>query len=350
MDSIQPEVIHQSLHKGIQYLHQHQLPNGEFCLYIGQEDDLKHTIPYSNIFSTSLISYSLLKLSHLTEVQEVLERSAAFLQYQAMRGGVWNNFTSWSPLFKVCPADIDNTACASKVLQALKKDYPDNRDLMYNNLSYKGLFYTWYTLRPNTVWRKDYWLLILREFKNPLKSLFFWSKFECNRNDIDGVVNANALFYLGLNERTDPIVNYIIDIIIQNKEEDCDLWYRNAFTIYYFFSRNYANGITRLEAARQLMIDRIFDKANEDGSFGTGILDTALGVISLINLNCKSSLLTKAIHYITDNQTAYGNWIRWAVYYGGPKKLSCFGSEELTTGFCLEALSLYKSTLNNENI
>lgn len=343
MGNLQREIIDQSILKGINYLDQHQFPNGEFCVYIGHEENLKDTIPYSNVFPTSLICYSILKLAHLPEAKKILDRSAAFLQFQSMRAGVWNNFTSWSPLFKVCPADVDNTACASKVLQALKKGYPGNKEILLCNRNRSGLFYTWYTLRPNKIWNKDYWLLILREFKNPVKSFLFWNKFECNRNDVDAVVNANALFYLGLDKSTMPVVDLMLNIIEQNKEADCDLWYRNPFTIYYFFSRNYKCGIIELEPARQPIIERIISAVKDDGSIGGSILDTALGIISLINLNYQSSILDQAANYLIKNQTAYGNWIRWAVYYGGPKKLSCFGSEEMTTGFCLEALSLYKS-------
>jgi len=348
MDQLQPRTIDQAIAQGVDYLHQHQFPNGEFCLYLGHEDNLKDTIPYSNMFSTSLICYSLLKLSHLPKAKEMLDLSGTFLQFQSMRAGTWNNFTSWAPLFKVCPADVDNTACASKVLQSLKRDYPMNRDIMLCNRNSKGLFYTWYTLRPNTTWNKDYWLLILREFKYPIQSFFFWSKFECNRNDVDAAVNANVLFYLGLDESTKPIINYMLNIIEQNKEADCDLWYRNPFTIYYFFSRNYKGGITALEPVKKPIIDRILATVQTNGSIGNSILDTALGIITLINLNYNSMVLTKAINHLLDHQTSYGNWARRAVYYGGPKKLSCFGSEELTTGFCLEALALY--SLLNENI
>lgn len=341
--------LDQVIKKGALYLHQHQFPNGEFCCYVGNEDSMKDTVLYSSVFPTSLICYSLLQLKHIPEVNEVLALSASFLQFQSMRAGVWDHFTSWSPLFPLCPADVDNTSCASKVLQSLGKEYPNNREILLANRNKKtGLFYTWYTLRPNTVWIKDYWLLILREFKKPIQSLLFWHKFECNRNDIDAVVNANVLFYLGLNEDTKPIVNYLLAIIQNNKEEDCDLWYRNPFTIYYFFSRIYNDGITELEPARAAMIQRMLATVKNDGSIGKGILDTALAVISLIHLKHYSGILVKAIDYLVNKQTAYGNWPRWAVFYGGPKKLSCFGSEEMSTAFCLEAIALYQ--LNTAHI
>lgn len=341
---IRTEDIDQSILRGVDYLHQHQFPNGEFCVYMGFDDNLTHTIPYSNVFPTSLICYSLLHLRHLSKVKQMLELSSLFLQFQSMRAGVWNNFTSWNPLFKTCPADVDNTSCASKVLQELGKDYPENKNIILKNRNKLGLFYTWYTLRPNLIFDKNYWLLILREYKNPIKSFMFWHKFECSRNDIDAVVNANVLFYLGLNDNTKPLINYMINIIKQNKEDDCDEWYRNPFSIYYFFSRNYKKDIIELEPLKQPIIDRILETAKENGSIGASILDTAFGVISLLNLNYYSPIIEDAVAYLIKNQQDYGNWQRWVVYYGGAKKLSSFGSEEFTTGFCLEALALYKET------
>ena len=285
MENFDFDPIDESINKGVDYLHQHQFPNGEFCLYIGHDDDLIHTIPYSNVFSTSLICYSLLLLKNSPKVKMILDLSSAFLQFQSMRAGVWNNFTSWSPLFKVCPADVDNTSCASVVLKSLGKEYTKNEEILYANRNKLGLFYTWYTYRQNAIWNKNYWLLILREYKNPIKSIMFWNKFECTRTDVDAAVNANVLFYLGLNERTEPIISYLLNIIKRNEEANCDQWYRNPFTIYYFISRNYKQGIHQLEPARAIITERILSAVNNDGSIGESVLDTALAVISLMNLD-----------------------------------------------------------------
>lgn len=334
--------LDQAIRKGVTYLHQHQFPNGEFCCYLGHEDNLKDTIPYSTVFPTSLICYSILKLAHLPEVKDILDLSGTFLQFQSMRAGVWNHFTSWSQLFPLCPPCVDNTSCASKVLQAIGREYPENREILLANRKKNGLFYTWYTLRPNTVWNKDYWLLMLRQYKNPIGGLLFWHKFECNRNDVDAAVNANVLFYLGLDESTRPILNYLLEVIEKNQEGDCDLWYRNPLAIYYFFSRIYKEGVAELEPLKQPITDRILLTVKADGSMGESVLDTAFGIISLLHLNYQGSIIDQAVDYLIKNQNTHGDWARWAVYYGGPKKLSCFGSEEMTTGFCLEALALYQ--------
>ncbi|WP_316839573.1 hypothetical protein [Pedobacter gandavensis] len=335
--------------RGIDFLEDHQFPNGEFCCYIGDEEEMKMCITQSNIFPTSLIAYSLLQLRQLPIVHEILEKAAAFLQYQTMRGGVWNNFTILNPLFPICPPDVDNTVCASYVLRALNKSYPPNEELILANRSKSGLLYTWYTFRPIFVPIKDFWMLTLRALKHPIASLLFWKKTEASRYDIDGVVNANVLFHLGYKEETAVIVPYLLNIIATEKEGDCDLWYRNPFTVYYFFSRTYRAGIKEMEPARSTINDRVLKSANEDGSFGTGVLDTALGIIVLLNGGFNAPEIGRAVDFLISKQKKSGGWPRWAVYYGGPKKRLCYGSEELTTGFCLEALALYSNSNQKKN-
>lgn len=341
--------IDQSILRGVNYLHQHQFPNGEFCTYIGHENSMQESIPDANIFPTSLIGYSLLNLQHIPKVNEMLQLSASYLQHQSMRGGVWNNYPWSHERFKICPADVDNTACASILLKALKRGFPANEEILLLNRNKAKIFYTWYTLRPNLARHKDYWLLLLRELKHPIIDIIFWTKNEPGKNDIDGAVNANALFYLGLNEETRPVISYLLGIIAAEKEADCDKWYRNPFIIYYFFSRILHAGITEMEPIRKPIIERMLKKINSDGSFGEGVLDTALAIITMIKLNYISTELEIAVKYLLRTQGEYGEWPRWALYYGGPLQRVCYGSEEITTAYCMEALSLYLLTVKEKN-
>lgn len=331
-----------AIEKGIDYLYQHQYPNGEYCCYMAPDDAMSvWCVPDSSVFPASLIMNALVPLMGNPKVDQMLERSAGFLQYQAMRGGVWNNFTRWHQLFPFCPPDTDSTVYASKALQTLNKDYVANHGILLANRNSAGLFYTWYALRPNKVRNKNFWLLLLRELKHPVTSFFFWRRNECTRYDIDGVVNANALFYLGLNEHTQPIIPYLLNIIDQQQEASCDKWYRNPVTFYYFVSRNYNAGITALEPARAQIISRIIAKVKDDGSIGESILDTALAISALINFSYHHEIVDRAIEQLVNHQQPSGEWPRRALFYSGPKKEMCWGSEELTTAFCLEALTKY---------
>jgi hypothetical protein len=113
--------------------------------------------------------------------------------------------------------------------------------------------------------------------------------------------------------------------------------------VYYFISRNYYRGITQLEPARQPVIDRILAAAKPDGRLGETIADTAWAVCTLLNWRATPPELEPAIAFLLRTQGTPGEWPRWLVYYGGPKRALGWGSEEITTAFCLEALARYRA-------
>ncbi|MBB6498115.1 hypothetical protein [Pedobacter cryoconitis] len=341
------EALNDSIEMGISYLHEHQLPNGEFCCYYAPDDKMTEwCVPDSTVFPTALISSCLLQLRETPKVAQLLLLASNFLSYQIMRGGVWNFFTKWNPLFKLSPPDADDTVFASWVLKSLGVEFEDNISLLLSNRDHKGLFYTWFVLRPkiNTSIRR--WKVMARELKRPFSSLLFWSKYESERNDIDGVVNANILFYLGLNQHTKPVVTYLLDIIAQNKEKECDKWYKNPFTFYYFLARNYP-AVPELEPAKASIVDRILSTGKTDGSLGNSALDTALALSVLMNFNYRDQpVVDQAAHFLISAQRKPGNWERNIFFYSGPSKTVGWGSEEIVTAYCIEALADYRKLQN----
>jgi hypothetical protein len=338
------EKIAQSISKGIDYLYQHQYPHGEFCVYISGDDSMQGwNHPDSSNFGSVLIGSSLLFLKEDPKVKEMLKKTAAFLRYQMARGGTWHHYTNLHYLRPLCPLDVDDTSCISHFLQQQNVDFPkaDNKALLLANRRKDGLFYTWFTFRLRMNSNRTYWRIALKEFIQPVKSLLFWRSAECSRYDVDAIVNANVLYYLGDVEATQPIIELLTKVIEEGKEADCDKWYINPFTAYYFISRNYYAGITKLEAIRKKLIDRILSKFQDDGSFGESVADTALAVCSLMNLKYSGTELQAAIAYLIKSQKNTGEWERRRIYYMGPTKTVGTGSEELTTAFCLEALQRY---------
>lgn len=347
--SITPSIIDEideSITKGINYLHDHQLPNGEFLFYMSADDAMQSwNLPESSIFPAALIGHCLLSLRNQVKTKEIILNTAHFLHYQMDRGGTWNHYTILHRLRNLCPQDLDDTACVSQFLKTLEFNIPwqSNQKLILDNRRSDGLFYTWIIFRWKVNTNLLYWNYTAKELKHIFKSLIFWHKFECTRYDVDAVVNANILYYLGKRKETQPIISYLIDVIKKNKEHDCDKWYRKDLTVYYFISRNFNNDIFELEDIRTEIIERIISKCHKDGSIGESSLDTALALTTLINLNYQGSEIINGINNLLKMQLERGNWKRWAFYYGGPKKLSCFGSEELTTAFCLEALAKFRN-------
>ncbi len=88
---------------------------------------------------------------------------------------------------------------------------------------------------------------------NPLGMRHFWKVTEAEPNDVDGVVNANALFYLGPGDKTNQIVEYLISIIKQNKEDACDKWHLSPFNFYYALSRNFLRSVKSLDVVRAIL-------------------------------------------------------------------------------------------------
>ncbi|WP_156126303.1 hypothetical protein [Hymenobacter sp. DG25B] len=113
------------------------------------------------------------------------------------------------------------------------------------------------------------------------------------------------------------VIAYLLRIIAEHKEANCDLWYRDAHFVYNFFTRAYFSGIHKLEPLRQPIIERILASARPDGHLGDTLTDTAWVVSSLLNLRSYPPELTAATRYLLAAQQATGEWPRWLLYYGG---------------------------------
>ncbi|MHA8051650.1 hypothetical protein V7S79_11120 [Aquirufa sp. ROCK-SH2] len=344
-------LLNQAIEQGISYLEDHQLPNGEFLFYMSGDDAMQSwNLPESTVFPSAQIGNCLLGLKKRDKVGQILLNTANFLKYQMDRGGLWNHYTLLHRWRNVCPNDLDDTACVSGFLKSMNFNFPLERShqLILDNRRRDGLFYTWITFRFQPNKNLVYWYYVLKELKQPFKSLIFWWKFECSRYGVDGVVNANILYYLGKRKETDAIIHHLVHIIKENMEDDCDYWYRSPLVIYYFISRNIPAGINELKEIQPDLTNRILSKKLKNGSFGESELETAFAISSLIYLDYHGPEVENGINYLIKTQSKGGNWKRWAFYYSGPQKHVCWGSEELTTAFCLEALALYENLLSNK--
>ncbi|AIZ62619.1 hypothetical protein PK28_01060 [Hymenobacter sp. DG25B] len=302
----------------------------------------------STVFATMVVASCLLPLSGRPETEEMLTQATRYLQYQMHRGGVWPVFSNRHPWHSMVPYDTDSLAYASAFMRArgINCPSPTNIPLLLANRTRQGLFYTWFLVRPRWQPNRTHWRVAAREVLHPITSLLFWRANECTRADVDMGINTNILYYLGDVEETQPIITELLRIIAEGREADCDKWYRNPFTIYYLLSRVYQQGVQKLAPARPLILERIRATAQPSGQLGKSLFDTAIAATTLINLNYQGPELHRAIHYILNSQSTYGEWPRWLFYYGGPKLLQGWGSEEITTSFCLEALARYQASVS----
>lgn len=346
------EQIDKAIERGIDFLHQHQLHNGEFLCYLSGDDAMQEwNHPDSFVFPTMMIACSLLPLKKNPTAEKILVQSCKFIQYQMHWTGIGHYFTRLHPFRKLNPYDADDTAYGSYVLREMNFNFPGdlNKKILLDNRNNKGLFYTWFTLRLRLHRNKHFWRLALPELFRPVQSFFFWRSAACKRADVDAGVNANVLYYLGETEATLPVIDHLIKIITEQKEDSCDKWYRNPLTIYYFISRNCSAGIKMFDSVKEPIIERVLLKRGKDGCIGRSALETALAVIILLNFNYKGEELHNALLFLLSQQLSTGCWPRWRVYYAVPDKTAGYGSEELTTAFCLEAIALYRTLILGED-
>ena len=350
-DGLHPDTLEKAINQGLGFLAQHQYPNGEFCCYIAADEPMQGWCVTDNtVFTTSVIASCLLAIPNTPTTESILTKATVFISYQMHNAAVWKFFSNTHRLQKVIPYDADSLAFASSFLQTRGNRIPEkaNKPVLLANRSRKGLFYTWFILRPKLHFNKTLWRLGLTRLLTPISSLLFWPAYEASRNDIDLGVNASILYYLGEIPETKQVIEELIKVIHQNNENNCDKWYRNPFTIYYLISRAYDKGVKGLQPVATPIIERIIATASKDGQLGKSILDTALGIITLVNLEHNSKALQKSVDFIIKKQQPNGEWPRWLYYYGGPKLLMGWGSEELTTAFCLEAIAKYQSAFMNQ--
>jgi hypothetical protein len=117
-----------------------------------------------------------------------------------------------------------------------------------------------------------------------------------------------------------------------------DGWYGNEFPFYYSLARCIAGGIGGLAQVSDEIEERIGAAQDEQGRIGPGALETALAACALDSLGRRATTWSRACEFLLDAQAGDGSWEISPLYHGGPPMELRWGSAELTTGFCLEAL------------
>lgn len=331
--------LENSINRAIDFLVKSQLPDGEFETYVARANNSEDEYRFdSTPFTTSLVLYS---LSFLTtpQTEKMRAKGLDFLAQEMDRFGTWRFWSSKNPSRNVIPPDMDDTCCISFLLKKYR-DAPNNSKLILKNRNSKGLFYTWFLPRFYTLWIKPkFWFRSIKE--TPMRFVF-WRKTEADYDDVDGGVNANVLLYLGERDETKKAIDYLIDVTLNEKEESCDKWYLTKFPFYYLLSRAYFNGIKSLQTTKTKITENL---EIMESRLLSNPLDASLAGCTILNFNSSSVLLDKILAYIIQEQQEDGSWQRIPLYYGGPKKYYGWGSKELTTGFCLEALIRYQQKI-----
>ena len=332
--------LEQAVARGIDFLAAMQQPSGTFSIYCSPHPLLEENCkPDYSTFQTAQIAYCL-DFTKSEKAQAIIDDAIRFLVGNMQDGCVWRYTCPPNPDY-LAP-DVDDTSIISALLRRHDLPVPDNIDVLLGNRDARGLFYTWILPRLTFTTRTAYWRVALRQLRKLRALHWFYSVTECSPRDVDLVVNANVLFYLGERHETGPVIRGLIKTIEDQAEEICDKYYGSRFAFYYFVSRNRAACVGAFETVRGTIVSRINSHAKPDGTIGDHILHTALAACALMDWQICSTVLDNAIDAILRARQPSGGWKRCPFYFSGPSKKLAWGSEELTAGFCIEALARYR--------
>jgi hypothetical protein len=156
-------------------------------------------------------------------------------------------------------------------------------------------------------------------------------------NSTDIVVNANVCLYLGENEYTEEVINHICVLINKNEEAGSYYYYKDRLALYYMISRAYKEGIKGFSQCREKILNSI------KLEFPEIFFNAALSAAIMLNFGYHDEdYLSGSLSRITDCRNENGGWSKYPFSAGGeyPEPAALyFGSECLSTAFCLEAVS-----------
>lgn len=319
---------------GLEFLQKNQLPHGEFMSFEIKEEvqkDFEITEKGKYASSTYITSYILYSLSFIEHpaAKNMIEKGLAFISEQLEEPGIWRFYTKERNL-KIMGGqlatytatgltpDLDDTAVCSYALKSCGINFDQSKGVFTGNKNSNGTYYTW--------------LLDFPKSKYYTESTQYYEIF---KNDICIGVNANILLYLGENEETYGLCEYINTQIMQ-ENNGCseNIYFHGMLTVYYLISRAYYRSAPSLSDAMKKITQAISAMQKEDGSFGN-VIFTAFAVCTLINFDIWDERIERGLNHILSRQNENGSWDKYVFFYGYK---SSFCSQELTTAICMEAV------------
>jgi hypothetical protein len=328
------------LDSALSYLDRQQRPNGEFPTFKAADDAVVHERSFdSTPFATTYVLHG---LSHVewSKARALAEPALDFLEAEMEPHGVWRYWTSQHPQHQFVPPDLDDTCCAAAALRRFGRSVPENVELILANRNRAGLFYTWLVprlprkrTRPFRRQTRAFRRAALRGSLRPTR-LRFW-RTAAGPWDVDCVVNANVLHWLGDRVEARPVADFLRRALEDGRASSCDKWHRNECAFYYSVSRAYGSGVGALEPIAEELRAHIESRLTRAEELAPA--EVALAVCSLLNLNHPVADLEPWIALIAGTQRPDGGWPSYVLYWGGP--VYGWGSEALTTGLCVEVLA-----------
>jgi hypothetical protein len=347
--------LRQSCETALGFLERAQLPSGEFSTLLASDPSLEGGIFDSSPFVTSFVVHALREVG-FSRADAVAERAAGFLRGQMTLGGLWRYYAKGS--WKHCrvPPDLDDTACCSVAVTPSGVRPPRNRWIFAANRDDQGRYLTWVIpggCRTSLArlswlrWAGDAWArarLPARPAEFVGSPRFHSETDPAPPDDVDPVVNANAIMYLGESPETAAAIAYVIETVERGITGRFSLYYTDPLALYHAVARAHRFNCPAFAAVKRPIVAATLEHWRHDGSFGSP-LSTALAVSTLLTFAPDESAIDAAIGSLLHTQTPDGSWPAFH-FYSGPAEY--WGSRELTTGLCLEALVRFSHAKSKE--
>jgi hypothetical protein len=152
-------------------------------------------------------------------------------------------------------------------------------------------------------------------------------------DDVDPVVNANVLLYLGERAETQPAVEFIVETVSAARPP-FSRYYEEPLTLYYAVARAFRHAAPQLSILREQVLANIFSHCQQIAPASP--LQAALAASALLTFDAETEAIVQLATRILESQRADGGWDIYPFY-------NVWGSRELTTAFCIEVLARLRS-------
>ena len=238
-------------------------------------------------------------------------RTRAFLLERMEPPGVWRY---WPAL----PPDLDDTAVCSLVVGphiygALGWTLP----AVFRQREPEGRFRTWMRSAPDAVTPWD---------------------------DVDSVVNANVVAWLGDRPETRPAQRWLETVVREGREKGSSWYYPDPMDLYAAMARAASAAAGVFGALRPLLAARILERRQPDGSFGVPhrTAQALSGLHRLCAVLGPSVDPAASVARLVEMQRPDGSWPSGVVWQGPPppeQPSAWFVSDALATACGVEALA-----------
>ncbi|HTP02580.1 MAG TPA: prenyltransferase/squalene oxidase repeat-containing protein [Anaerolineales bacterium] len=329
--------IEAAIARAVEFLEARQLPYGEFKTLAASDRLLKRKARFdSSPFVTAWV-VDCLRSWQSPAVRGMMKNAVRYLRREMEGPGLWRYWSSRNEAHDFLPPDVDDTCCVSAVLQEHGLQPPPNERFILANRNNEGLFFTWIVPRDASPKR------MVRDLQ-PLMEPAAWVVWSMQGllGNVDPGVNANAVMYLGERAETRPAIDYLIGVVCGERSADSPSFYPDAITLHYLVSRAYARGVAALGETRGVILQALHAQQSRKGVFKNELL-TAFAICTLLNFHECGRILDKPVNHLLKCQRANGGW-RGIGAFLGPAPY--YGSDELTTAVCIQALARYHATLS----